>query len=52
MSLNLWHPGCPHTGVTDALCWDLYEDREAGEWVTVDEVGDRIVVANGATVTW
>jgi hypothetical protein len=27
------------------LCWNLYEDRDAGEWVTVDNVGDRVVVA-------
>lgn len=27
------------------LCWELYEDRERGEWVTVDEVGDRVVAA-------
>lgn len=27
------------------LCWDLFEDRDRREWVTVDEVGDRIVVA-------
>lgn len=30
------------------LCWDLYEDRTRGEWVTVDEVGGRVVVAKWA----
>ena len=27
------------------LCWDLYEDRDRPEFVTTDEVGERVVVA-------